>query len=80
MAGLFGHILAMGAIGYRIYDKSYTGTGRFATALQALPVVSSPKIDMLSIGKWTTLASLLSYVMVTHYNVSTLILCLYYIV
>ena len=60
----------MGAIGYRIYDMSYIGTGRFASALQALPLVSSQKVDMVSIGKWTTLASLLSYVMVTHYNVS----------
>jgi len=72
--GLAGHLLAMGALVVRLIDKSYQPGGQFYKALQALPaIVNSPASNAaaaLSVAKWSTLASLLSYCYVTHYNVS----------
>lgn len=72
--GLAGHLLAMGALVVRLLDKSYLPGGQFYKALQALPaVVNSPAVNAaaaMSVAKWSTLASLLSYCYVTHYNVS----------
>lgn len=72
--GLAGHLLAMGALVVRLLDKSYLPGGQFYKSLLAIPaVVNSPASNAaaaVSVAKWSTLASLLSYCYVTHYNVS----------
>jgi hypothetical protein len=71
--GLSGHVGAMGALVIRLLDKSYLPGGYFHSAMISLPVIASD-INLLTskvgkLAKWSTLASLLSYCLVTHYNV-----------
>jgi hypothetical protein len=62
----------MGALGVRLYDKSYVPGGVFYTApTAAAPAVAKGALAIAS--KWTVLAALLSYCFVAHYNVSRMI-------
>lgn len=63
--GIFGHLLAMATIGYRLYDGSYEPGGLYYPS--ASNVLSSHRY---SPKNWFVLASLLSYCFVAHYNVS----------
>lgn len=73
--GLAGHFVAMAALAARLWDKSYFSGGQFHAAYKALPIISSQQIikgiSVPILAKWSTLASLLSYCFVTHYNVRT---------
>lgn len=66
LIGILGHLTAVSAFGLRIWDRSYAIGGKYF--LDALhldsPCHSSP------MSSWFVLTSLISYCMVTHYNVS----------
>jgi hypothetical protein len=73
--GIAGHITAMGALAWRIVDKSYFAGGKYA--LSAVAAAKAAKAAALAkkipspggnAAKWLVLASLLSYCFVTHYN------------
>ena len=79
--GVFGPLVAMGALAYRIFDRSYFTGGKFFTAVvpkvQAGVAAAAGAVAAKggagivgTLSKYFILASLLSYCFVTHYNVS----------
>ena len=69
--GVAGHLVAMGALALRIFDKSYfTGGKFFAPAAASASAGAVTQAAKAGLSKWFVLASLLSYCFVTHYNVS----------
>lgn len=72
--GVAGHLVAMGALAMRIFDKSYFEGGKFFAPAAAAATASAGAVTQVAkagLSKWFVLASLLSYCFVTHYNVST---------
>ena len=70
--GVAGHLVAMGALALRIYDKSYFPGGKFFSAVAAASstaTTAAASVGTAALSKWFVLASLLSYCFVTHYNV-----------
>jgi hypothetical protein len=66
--GLTGHLSAMIALLIRIKDAAYFPGGQYYTA-QAVASIPSVASSIPPIAQWTTLASMLSYCFVAHYNV-----------
>jgi len=68
--GILGHLSAMGALGVRLWDKSYRVGGTFykGSPLEKAATMLAPAVPAADWSKVFVLASLLSYCFVCHYN------------